>query len=171
MDKKYPIGDFDYNAVHDVANASEWINEIRAFPGRVKAELESMTEEQLQTPYRDGGWTVSQVIHHVADSHMNAFIRIKLALTEDNPVIKPYDEAAWATLADYKSVSAYDALTLVEILHTKWCVLLDSMTKEQFLRTFQHPESGINYSLIQATAMYAWHCNHHLAHIQLVTQS
>lgn len=171
MDKKYPIGDFDYNAIHDVANAPEWIQEISAFAGKVKTELDNITEEQLQTPYREGGWSVNQVVHHVADSHMNAFVRVKLALTENNPLIKPYNEAAWATLADYTSVSVSDALILIDILHKKWCALLDSMTEDQFMRTFQHPESGINYTLIQATAMYAWHCNHHLAHIQLVTQS
>lgn len=171
MDKKYPIGDFDYDRDFDISNAKEYIDEIRSFPAKLRVEVQGLSDEILSTPYREGGWTLRQVIHHVGDSHMNAFVRVKLALTEENPSIKPYDEAAWATLADYETVSVEDGIRLLEVLHTKWCALLDTMTEDQFSRTFQHPESGINYSLINATAMYAWHSNHHLAHIQLITKS
>lgn len=171
MDKKYPIGPFDYTAKRSFKDVSTWIEEIKELPLKLKAELYGLSDEVIETAYRDGGWTVKEVIHHLCDSHMNALIRVKLALTEDNPTIKPYDEHAWSTLGDYDSVSLKDALRFLTVIHEKWIAVLQNMSKKQFSRTFYHPESGITYTLIQATAMYAWHGNHHLAHIQLVTQN
>ena len=171
MDKKYPIGPFDYTAKRKFKDVPAWMEEIRELPLKLKAELYGLSDEVIETPYREGGWTVKEVIHHLCDSHMNAFIRVKLALTEDNPTIKPYDEQAWSTLGDYDAVSLKDALRLLTIIHEKWITILEKMSKKQFSRTFHHPGAGIDYTLIEATAMYAWHGNHHLAHIQLVTQN
>jgi hypothetical protein len=170
MDKRYPIGEFDYNAELDISQVKGWIEDIRSLPGKIQNEVYYASVNQLNTPYREGGWTVRQVIHHIGDSHMNALIRFKLALTEDNPTIKPYDENAWTTTADYVKVSIQDAVEFVKIIHTKWAAILDDMKDEDFSRTFHHPESGIDYNLMLALAHYAWHGNHHLAHIQLVTK-
>mgnify|MGYP003642474113 CR=1 FL=1 len=170
MDNKYPIGEFDFTVKRKVSDVSEWIEEIRELPLKVKAELYGVSDEVLNTPYRKNGWTVLEVVHHLCDSHMNALIRVKLALTEDNPTIKPYDETAWATLGDYDEVSIKSALRMLTVIHEKWFSVLNNMKKKHFKRTFHHPESGIDYTLALATAMYAWHGNHHLAHIQLVTQ-
>ncbi len=170
MNKRYPVGKFHFDDSSTFDDVSQWINTIKNLPAKLAAELDGVSDEILDTPYREDGWTVRQVVHHICDSHMNALIRVRLALTEDNPTIKPYDEAAWAEMADYSAVSVTDALTFIRILHAKWVAILDSMTEEDFSKTFFHPEGNINYSLIKATAMYAWHSDHHLAHIQLVTQ-
>lgn len=123
-----------------------------------------MNEEQLDTPYRDGGWTVRQVVHHVADSHMNAYVRFRLALTEQEPVIKPYDEAAWAELADAKDAPPEISLALIDALHNRWTRLLRSMSGADFLKQFRHPELGA-VPLEKNLALYAWHGKHHVAHI------
>ena len=170
MDNRYPIGQFDFSIERTPEKISAWMEDIKELPMKVKAELYGLSREVLNTPYREGGWTVVKVVHHLCDSHMNALIRVKLALTEDNPTIKPYNENKWALLGDYDKVSLTDALEMLTIIHKKWSAVLENMTKGQFSRTFHHPESGIDYTLTQATAHYAWHCNHHLAHIQLVTQ-
>lgn len=171
MDKRYPIGQFDFSKKWKVKDLPELIEDIRTLPLKVKAELYGQPDELLDIPYREGGWTVRQLVHHLCDSHMNALIRLKLALTEDNPTIKPYDENAWTTLGDYEEVSMKSTLRMLTAIHEKWAAVLDNMKKKQFKRTFHHPESGIDYTLILATAHYAWHCNHHFAHIQLVTQN
>jgi len=170
MDNRYPIGEFDFTKKRKVSDVTEWMEDIRELPLKVKAELYGLSDDVLDTPYREGGWTVREVVHHLCDSHMNALIRVKLALTEDNPTIKPYDESAWTSLGDYE-VSMKTTLRMLTAIHEKWSAVLRNMTKKQFKRTFHHPESGIDYTLTQATAHYAWHCNHHLAHIQLVTQN
>jgi len=123
-----------------------------------------LTASQLDTPYRPGGWTVRQVVHHVPDSHLNAYVRFKLALTEDSPTIKPYDEAAWAKLADTAETPVEVSLQLLESLHARWVRLLESMTEADFARQFHHPESG-TMSLDTYLSGYAWHCRHHVAHI------
>jgi len=123
-----------------------------------------LNEAQLDTPYRDGGWTVRQVVHHVPDSHMNAYIRFRLALTEHEPVIKPYDEAAWAELVDAKSAPPEISLTLLDALHDRWVRLLRSMSDADFLKQFRHPELGV-VPLEKNLALYAWHGKHHVAHI------
>ncbi len=171
MDNKYPIGQFDFTIKRKVKDVPVWMEDIRELPLKLKAELYGVPDEIYDTPYREDGWTVRQVVHHLCDSHMNALIRLKLALTEDNPTIKPYDENAWTSLGDYEAVSMKSALRMLTVIHEKWSAVLNNMSKKQFKRTFHHPESGIDYTLALATAHYAWHCNHHLAHIQQVTQN
>ena len=160
---QYPIGPFRYEGA-DTAQLEQWITDIEALPGKLRTAVHGFNAEQLETPYRDGGWTVKQVVHHVADSHMNAFIRFKLALTEDKPTIKPYDEAAWAEIEDGRINDIGVSLALIEALHVRWGLLLRSMTAEQFERHFIHPESG-ETPLRRATGIYAWHGKHHTAHI------
>ena len=171
MDRKYPIGKFDFSLTNDTSDLSQWIEDIRSLPVKIQNEIYYASEIQLNTPYREGGWTVKQVIHHLGDSHMNALMRFKLALTEDNPTIKPYDESSWATTADYVVVSIQDAIEFLRIVHAKWSALLDDMTEQDFKRTFIHPEGNYPSDLLNTTAMYAWHGNHHLAHIKLVTNN
>jgi hypothetical protein len=130
----------------------------------MRAAVAGLSETQLDTPYRPGGWTVRQLVHHVPDSHLNALVRFKLALTEDVPTIKPYDEARWATLADYSSTPPEVSLTLLEALHDRWMRVLESMTEADFARTFRHPEIG-TMSLGSYLAGYSWHSRHHVAHI------
>jgi uncharacterized damage-inducible protein DinB len=129
--------------------------------------VEGLSEEQLNTPYRPGGWTVRQVVHHLPDSHMNSYVRFKLALTEDAPTIKPYDEALWANLADSSTTPLETSLALLDALHVRWVRLLKSMTDADFMREFRHPESGL-IRLDQNLALYAWHGKHHVAHITSV---
>ena len=169
MDLRYPIGNFDYKASVSEEQLNAAIQEIRTLPKKLQNELYYAEADQLNTPYREGGWIVKQVVHHIGDSHMNALIRFKLALTEDNPAIKPYNEAAWATTADYVKISIHDAIDFVRIVHAKWAAILDDMNPEDFERTLIHPEGNYPSDLRRITAMYAWHGNHHLAHIKLVT--
>ncbi len=171
MDLRYPIGNFDYDAQHQFSDVASWVDDIRTLPSRISSAIQTYSQEELDTPYRPGGWTTTQVIHHLGDSHLNSLIRFKLALTEKNPTIKPYDEQAWTSLGDYDALSIEDGLTLLELIHKKWVAVLDQMNEEDFNKTFFHPESEIEYSLLQATAMYAWHGNHHLGHIQLIKRN
>jgi uncharacterized damage-inducible protein DinB len=142
----------------------QWIAEIAACPARLRAAVAGLTAAQFDTPYRPGGWTVRQVVHHVPDSHLNAYVRFKLALTEDSPTIKPYDEAAWAELPDTAATPIEVSLDLLESLHARWVRLLESMTEADFARRFHHPESG-TMSLDTYLSGYALHCRHHVAHI------
>ncbi|KIL39652.1 metal-dependent hydrolase [Gordoniibacillus kamchatkensis] len=160
---QYPIGKFKYEGA-DAVQLASWIADIAALPERLRAAVQGLSAEQLDTPYRPGGWTVRQVVHHVADSHMNSFTRFKLALTENNPTIKPYDEAAWAELDDGRIADPALSLALLDALHSRWTQLLRSMTPQQFERTFHHPENGPQ-PLARATGLYAWHGKHHTAHI------
>jgi uncharacterized damage-inducible protein DinB len=139
------------------------IEEIRAAPARLRAALDGLDERQLDTPYRPGGWTLRQVAHHLPDSHLNAYIRCKLALTEDAPTIKPYDEAAWARLQDSR-LCIDVSLRLLDAVHERWVVLLDSLSEAEWERTFVHPEVGVT-RLDQLVALYAWHGRHHEAHV------
>lgn len=162
-DLRYPIGKFQ--PVENLTDAQRraFIAAIAEAPGKLKAAIDGLNERQLDTPYRPGGWTVRQVVHHVPDSHMNAFVRFKLALTEDNPTIKVYDEARWAELADAKTpVEA--SLLLLENLHKRWILLLNSLTPSEWQRTFRHPELG-TMTLDKNLQLYAWHGRHHVAHI------
>ena len=143
---------------------SAHIHTIHVLPELVKKATEGLSDEQLDTPYREGGWTIRQVVHHIADSHANAFMRFKLALTEDWPTIKPYDEAAWAELADSKTLPLAASLAMIEGIHARWFALLDTMDFDDFHKGFLHPERG-RLTLITALAMYDWHSRHHLAHI------
>lgn len=168
--KKYPIGRFQKPVEFDEGKIKGWITVIKEFPEKVKELTQNMSDEQLDTPYRENGWTVRQVVHHCADSHINSFTRFKLALTEDKPVIKPYMENLWAELEDTKHLAIDSSLSILEGLHHRWTVLLESMTTEDYHRIFVHPEHNNEITLYTALATYYWHCNHHLGHIQLTLQ-
>jgi hypothetical protein len=160
---RFPVGRFHAAASSTPETRAAQIETIRQLPELLKKAVAGLTDEQLDTPYREGGWTVRQVVHHIADSHANAFIRFKLALTEDWPAIKPYDQAAWAGLADSKTPIA-PSLAIVDGIQTRWAALLASLTDADFARGFIHPENG-KVDLAKALAMYEWHSRHHLAHI------
>ncbi len=164
-DLRFPIGKFDRSkGPNTPEERKKLIDTIAEAPERLKQAVTGLNGKQLDTPYREGGWTVRQVTHHLADSHMNAYVRYKLALTEDNPTIKPYQEAAWADLADSRVTPIDVSLALVENLHARWVVLLRSMKAEEWERTLTHPEAGA-MSLDKMLGIYAWHGAHHVAHI------
>lgn len=167
---KYPVGRFEKPEVITSEILQKCISTIKEFPAALKQKLKNLSKEQLDTEYRPGGWTVRQVVNHCADSHMNGIIRIKLTLTEDKPVIKPYLEAKWAELEDSKSFPVDAALKILEGVHEKWATLLKSLTDEQWQRTFIHPEHGKEITIAENTCLYAWHCNHHLGHVRLVSR-
>ena len=162
-DLSYPIGRFSYPPSTTPAQRQQWIAEIAEAPAKLRAAVAGLNAAQLDTPYRPGGWTVRQVVHHVPDSHMNAYVRVKLALTEENPIIKPYDEKAWAMLAD-RAAPIEISLGLLEGLHDRWVQLLRSLSEADYDRRFQHPEVG-SVRLDRNLASYAWHGRHHVAHI------
>jgi hypothetical protein len=161
---KYPIGNFKSTDTLNLEFVQSCISEIESLPAKLKKEVEHLADDQLDTPYRPDGWTIRQVVHHLADSHMNSLIRFKLALTEDNPVIKPYLEDKWAELADSK-LPVNISLQLLESLHIRLVTLLKSLSPEELNRTFIHPESKKQWHLYDVIGLYAWHGNHHLAHI------
>lgn len=162
---KYPIGKFEKPETITSEFLKDCIDHISTFPARLRKEVDFLSEEQLDTPYREDGWTIRQVVNHCSDSHMNGLIRVKLALTEDTPVIKPYLEDRWAELADSKKHSIQPALAMLDGIHNRWGALLSNLSEEQLQRTFIHPSHGKEVSLRENTCHYAWHCNHHLAHI------
>lgn len=164
---RYPIGKFIFPVEFTAENLNLAIRQIEQFPLKVKQAVKDLDDSQLDTTYRESGWTIRQVVHHCADSHMNSLIRYKLALTEDNPTIKPYEEQLWAELADGKNLPIEPSMKMLEGIHYRWAVLLKSMSEEQFSRTFVHPSNNEKMTLKKATAMYAWHCNHHLGHITI----
>jgi len=168
-DLQYPIGRFTFPQSTTAAQRQMWIQEIARAPRELRAEVARLTPQQLDTPYRPGGWTVRQVVHHVPDSHMNAFVRFKLALTEDQPTIKPNDEARWAVLPD-ATLPVEPSLDLLEALHFRWVGLLESMSERDYQRSFRHPGSGV-WRLDQYLAQYAWHGQHHIAHIASLRHS
>jgi uncharacterized damage-inducible protein DinB len=163
-DLRYPIGRFSPPASSLSGERTAHIDALRRLPALLLAAVSGLNDAQLDTPYRDGGWTVRQVVHHVADSHSYAFLRCRHALTEDWPTIKPYDEAAWANLADSRTQPVEVSLQLIAALHTRWVALLESLSEEEFQRGFLHPERG-RQNLATAMALYAWHGRHHIAHI------
>jgi uncharacterized damage-inducible protein DinB len=163
-DLRYPIGECVYPKSTTAEERTAWIRDLAELPAHLRTAIAGLSSEQLDTPYRTGGWTVRQVVHHVPDSHMNAYVRFKLALTEDVPTVKPYDEALWAKLADYESTPIEVSITLLETLHDRWVRLLQSRTDADFERTFRHPEIG-TMSLGSYLAGYSWHSRHHVAHI------
>ena len=164
MDLRFPIGKFTWSGVNTPEDRSHFIAEIAATPERLRKAVSGLSTAQLETPYRPGGWTIRQVVHHVPESHMNSYIRFKLALTEDSPTIKPYDEARWAELEDVGNTPIEVSLNLLESLHQRWIVLLRSLTPAALQRQFNHPEHGM-VSLDRNLALYAWHGAHHVAHI------
>jgi len=163
-DLRYPIGKFHFEGSISDEQKSNFIDDIAHAPGKLCNAIKGLSQSQLDTPYRDGGWTVRQVVHHVPDSHLNAYIRYKLALTEDEPTIKPYAEDRWALLADTPSTPVEISLTLLDSLHDRWVRLLRAMQPSDWKRTFRHPELGL-VSLEKNLALYAWHGRHHVAHI------
>lgn len=164
-EQKYPIGKFQKPEEISENEFKSYIREIRTFAQRLKEEVQELSYKQLDTPYREGGWTIRQVVNHCADSHMNGMIRHKFALTEDKPTIKPYYEERWAELNDTVKMPIGPALKMLEGMHERWTVLLESLSQEQRARTYIHPEDGKEVRVDQSTAVYAWHGNHHLAHI------
>jgi hypothetical protein len=164
MDLSYPIGKFEPPQEIGRERRFQYIREIAEAPARFREAVRGLDDKQLDTPYRPGGWTVRQVIHHMADSHMNAYIRFRLALTEDEPTIKPYDQAKWAELEDARTAPVETSLALIASLHGRWAALAESLSEADFSRGFLHPERG-RAALDANLAMYAWHCRHHAAHI------
>lgn len=161
---KYPVGKFTAEEDYNLAQIEGFIDTIRQFPALLRTEVENLTPTELETSYRPQGWSIRQVVHHCADSHMNAILRFKLTLTENNPTIKPYDEAAFAKLKDYQLPINF-TLNVIEGLHQHWIYLLSSMEPQDFERTYYHPEHEASFDLYLALATYAWHCRHHLAHV------
>ena len=163
-DPRFPIGKFHYDGRLTAEQKQAFLDDVAETPAHLRTAVKGLSESQLDTPYRDGGWTVRQVVHHVPDSHMNSYVRFKLALTEDAPTIKPYAEDRWAELADTKATPVEVSLALLDSLHDRWVRLLRSLTPEDWQRTFRHPEVG-PMTLEKALALYAWHGRHHVAHI------
>ena len=166
IDRRYPIGTYECPALVSAEQRAGWIEEVRMLPSELRQAAIGLTEEQLDTPYRDGGWTLRQVVHHLADSHMNSLIRFKLALTEDTPTIKPYEESLWAELPDGKTADPAVSLGILDGVHYRLNMLLESLTPEQFARPARHPDMG-PMTVDAFVQMYAWHSRHHLGHIAL----
>jgi len=164
QDLRYPIGKFQWEDNLSEARRGELIGQIAETPAKVRAAVAGFTEQQFDTPYREGGWTVRQVVHHLADSHMNAYVRFKLAMTEEEPTIKTYEQQLWAETPDAKTAPADISLTLLDSLHQRWSVLLRSMSGTDFNRKLTHPEHG-KITLERLLGLYAWHGRHHTAHI------
>ena len=164
MDERYPIGKFEF-AGNSEAVRKRYLDDIREAPRLLRQALAGLSDNQLDTPYREGGWTVRQLVHHVADSHMNSYIRFRWALTEDKPMIKAYDEKVWAELLDAKTAAVTLSLDLLDGLHKRWLALLESLSEDDLNKVFVHPETGSEISLIRTLAVYAWHGRHHIAHI------
>ena len=163
-DLQYPVGKFERQANYTALEIQESIEVLEKLPQQMRAAMNGLSASQLETPYREGGWSLRQVVHHVPDSHINSFVRFKLALTEENPTIKPYDEAAWAELSDSRDTPIQTSLDLLEALHERWVIVLRAIKPEDWRRTFNHPQNGA-MTLEYAVALYAWHSRHHLGHI------
>jgi uncharacterized damage-inducible protein DinB len=163
-DLRYPIGKFVWEGDATGEQRQKFIDEIAGTPARLRSAVEGLSPERLETPYRPGGWTVRQVVHHLADSHLNSYVRFRLALTEDEPTIKTYHEDRWAELTDARTAPLEVSLALLESLHVRWVQLLRSLGEEDFARAFRHPDLG-TVSLDKNLGLYAWHGRHHVAHI------
>lgn len=163
-DLRYPVGRFTYDGPLTEKQKQIFLDEIAQAPAKLRAAIKDLSAHQLDTPYRPGGWTVRQVVHHVPDSHLNSYVRFKLALTEDEPTIKPYAEDRWAELGDTKTTPVEVSLTMLDSLHDRWVRLLQSLTPEEWKRTFRHPDLGA-MTLEKTLALYAWHGRHHVTHI------
>jgi hypothetical protein len=163
----YPIGKFEIPTSITATQRLAWINTIEQFPHELESLVEHLTEEQLKRQYRTDSWTIQEIVHHLADSHMNGLIRHKLALTEDNPTIKGYEQDGWALLPDVRRTKVVYSLAILKGVHYRWSILLRSLKAEQHERTYYHPEWNHNFTLDESLAQYAWHSKHHLAHIKL----
>ena len=162
---KYPVGKFIKPDIFTKQQISDWITIIEQLPSKLRKEVEHLSDEQLDTPYRPDGWTVRQVVHHLGDSHMNSYLRFHWTLTEDKPTIKPYFEDRWAELPDTKFAPIEMSLNLIAALHFRWVYSLKLMNENDFNKIYIHPEYGKEFDLKTALGSYAWHCDHHLAHI------
>jgi len=163
-DVKYPIDKYRAQELHTPEEISSFIQRIQSLPSRFDSAIKNLSNKQLDTPYREGGWSVRQVVHHIADSHLNAYIRVKWILTEETPVIKAYDEKAWAETGETKSAPEV-SLALLKALHNKWVVLLKTLSTDQLKKELIHPATQKHLTLHNLIGMYAWHGDHHLAHI------
>src|SRR5258706_9693794 len=163
-DLRYPVGKLELRMEASASERQKWISEIAACPAQMRAAVQGLSEQQLDTPYRPNGWTVRQVVHHVPDSHMNAYIRLRLALTESDPTIKPYNEKLWADLADSLTAPVELSLTLLEVLHTRWVMVWHSLKDTDWARTWRHPDLG-KLTITALASIYGWHGRHHVAHI------
>ena len=167
---KYPIGKYERPTIVTEAHRNAWMKDLAAAPGALTSTVKDLTDAQLDTPYREGGWTVRQVVHHVPDSHMNAYIRFKWTLTEEMPTIKAYFEDRWAKLEDANVAPVEVSLSLLDALHKRWVLLLKSMKSDDFKRIYIHPQYGREFSLEEVLGLYAWHGKHHRAHIEALKQ-
>ena len=163
-DLRYPVGRLDAKAIPDDTRLRAAIADIRELPERLRSAVQDLSDAQLDTPYRPGGWTARQVVHHLADSHMNAHTRLRLALTEDSPTIRPYEEALWAELLDAATAPIEPSMAILNGLHARWSMLLDSLDASEFQRNWVHPAHG-TLSVAQLTCLYGWHSRHHVAHV------
>ncbi|HZD48247.1 MAG TPA: putative metal-dependent hydrolase [Silvibacterium sp.] len=170
FDPRYPIGKFSRPEAVDARQRHASIATLDALPENLRADVYGLNDAQIDTPYREGGWTVRQLVHHVADSHMNAYVRTRLALTEDWPTIKPYDEKLWAELADASTLPVDVSLDLLEALHRRWVALFESLSEEQWQRGYVHPQMG-RQTLGEVVVLYDWHSRHHVAHINTLRKS
>jgi uncharacterized damage-inducible protein DinB len=168
-DLRYPIGKFTFPKSVDANERESMIREIAETPERLQEALAGLSDEQLDTPYRPGGWTVRQVVHHLPDSHLNSYLRFKLAVTEDEPTIVAYDESRWAELADARNAPIEASLQLLTALHERWVMFLRSLTEDQYERRFLHPDLGA-VEVGKNVALYAWHGRHHVAHIKALRE-
>lgn len=162
---QYPVGKFQRPDTFNAKDIPTYIDTIESFPVNLRNAINDLSPAQRLKPYREGGWNALQVVHHCADSHMNSFIRFKLGLTENNPTIKPYAEAKWAEMSDYTNADIQYSLQILDGLHARWTILLKSMQEEDFHKTIFHPQQQREMTLFVLLALYAWHCNHHLAHV------
>lgn len=169
MNKQFPIGKFSFSEDYSPEDMEQWLDDIALLPERIRNEIEGFSDDVLLTPYREDGWTVREVIEHLVDSHMNMLIRMKTALTEDHPTIRPYNQAAWVDVGFQFEIPLELTLNMLENIHELMVRIYQSLDEEQWQRTFVNPESGKIYTLAESAGMYAWHSNHHLAHIRLVT--
>lgn len=165
---KYPYGRFEYGKAYSKSDTATHIEEIAALPALLNVLAERLSNEQLEISYRPGGWTARQIIHHIADSHSNALIRVKLALTEESPVIKPYDQDAWCALEDAKHAPIASSLKMVEAIHERWIWVLKAMSESDFSKKYIHPEYNREFRLDEFVALYAWHGKQHCGHLQLI---
>ena len=169
-DPRYPIGKYEAQPFSE-AQKKIWLADIQFLPNELEQSIENLDEAQIHTPYRDGGWTVHQLVHHLADSHMNSFIRFKLALTEDNPTIKPYEENAWSETADVVKEPINVSITLLYALHKRWLTLLQNMSDSDFEKTLFNPQRRGQITLWDMLGIYAWHGKHHVAHIKTLKEN